>query len=139
MSRARPTDPLLRGYLDRVIDVLVTAGSTAIEEREVISLSETLADLRATLQFYNRSYMSVWMRMRISRGNLSLQRYAFHYMTADAVTVFRYDNSDYHPGGENDPHHKHIGASERVIDCPQPSVRQIRDEIASYLSEESHE
>ena len=124
---------MLRNYLNRVVDVPVTAGSTAIEERDVVPLSETLADLRATIRFYDRSYMSVWMRIRISRDNLSLQRYAFHYMTADSVTIFRYDNSDYHPGGENDPHHKHIGASERVIDCPQPSVRQVRNEIAAYL------
>ena len=129
-------DPLLHDYLDRVIDVLVAAGSTAIEERTVRRLSGSLADLRAAIRFYDRSYLSVWMRVRISRSNLSLQRYAFHYMTADRTTIFRYDNSDYHPGGEHDPHHKHIGASERVIGCPQPSVAQIRDEIAAYLSNE---
>ena len=127
----------MHDYLDRVIDVLVTAGSTAIEERAVRRMSGTLVDLRAAIRFYDRSYLSVWMRVRISRSNLSLQRYAFHYMTADSTTIFRNDNSDYHPGGEYAPHHKHIGADERLIDCPQPTIRQIRDEIAAHLNRKS--
>ncbi len=62
--------------------------------------------------------------------------YSFHYMTSADVTIFRYDNSDYHPGGEYAPHHKHIGTDERLIDCPQPTIRQIRDEITEYLREQ---
>ena len=136
MSRGQPTDPLLLNYLDRVIDVLATSGSTAIEERAIIPLSESLADLRAAIRFYDHSYMSVWMRASVSRSILLLQRYSFHYMTPDGSTLFRYDNSDYHPDLPNPPHHKHEGANETVIDCPQPSVRQIRDEIVAHLEEQ---
>lgn len=61
--------------------------------------------------------------------------HSFHYMTADNTTIFRYDNSDYHPGLPHAPHHKHEGADERVIGCPQTSVSAIRDEIDAYLKE----
>ena len=55
-------------------------------------------------------------------------------MTYDNFCIFRYDNSVHHHSlAQNFPHHKHIGASERVIDCPQPSVGQVRDEVAEYL------
>ena len=59
--------------------------------------------------------------------------YSFHYMTGDRVTIFRYDNARHHPGLSYYPHHKHEGADERVSGCPQPSLRDIRDEIAAYL------
>ena len=56
-------------------------------------------------------------------------------MTADEDTIFRYDNARHHHDLEHFPHHKHEGADERVIGCPQPSVGQIRDEIAAYLKD----
>ena len=132
MSSAKPSDPLLRNYFDRVLDVLATVGSTAIEERTIIERM-AFTDLRATIRFYDRSHLRVWLRMRISRDIPLPLRYSFHYMTAANATIFRYDNVDHHPDLENFPHHKHIGASERVVGCPQPSVAQIRDEIAAYL------
>ena len=54
-------------------------------------------------------------------------------MDASNTTIFRYDNSDFHPGLPHEPHHKHEGADERVIGCPQPSISTIRDEIAAHL------
>ena len=126
-------DPLLYDYLERSLDVLATAGSYAIEGRVVRPLRESIAVLRATLRFHGGSYLGVQMRVGISGDTPTLIEYSFHYMTVDGVTIFRYDNSDHHEGLLNFPHHKHIGASERVIDCPQPSVRQVRDEIAAYL------
>ena len=126
-------DPILNNYLERSLDVLVTAGSYAIEDRATRPLRESLVMMRATLRFLGGSYLSVQMRVSIDGNRPSLVRYSFHYMTAESETIFRYDNSDHHEGLLNFPHHKHIGASERVIDCPQPSVGQIRNEIAAYL------
>ena len=134
MSSPRSPDPLLQNYLDRVLDVIATVGSTAIEEQSIIE-RVAFTDLHATIRFYDLSHLSVWLRMRITRSVLLPLRYSFHYMTADQVTIFRYDNSDYHPGLPHSPHHKHEGADERVIGCPQPSVGQIRDEIAAYLKD----
>ena len=135
MSSAKPSDPLLGNYFDRVLDVIATVGSTAIEERTIIE-REAFTDLHATIRFYDRSHLCVWLRMRISRDIPLPLRYSFHYMTSSNATIFRYDNADHHQGLENSPHHKHEGADERVIDCPQPSVAQIRDEIAEYLREQ---
>ena len=59
--------------------------------------------------------------------------YSFHYMTADNATIFRYDNIGRHSGLPHEPHHKHEGADERIIGCPQPSISTIRDEIAAHL------
>ena len=128
---------ILENYMERSLAVLLTAGGIALERFVRTPISETRASLRAVIRFHDDSQLSVWVIVQIdSNGNPFPEEYSFHYMDTDNVTIFRYDNSDYHPGGENDPHHKHIGASERVIDCPQPSVAQIRDEIAAYLDRE---
>lgn len=59
--------------------------------------------------------------------------YSFHFMDDSNATVFRYDNAPHHHDLDHFPHHKHEGADERAIAYRQPSVRQIRDEIAAYL------
>ena len=62
-----------------------------------------------------------------------MDEYSFHYMTASDSTIFRYDNREHHPGLPHFPHHKHEGADERVVGCPQPSMHDIRDEIETHL------
>ena len=77
--------------------------------------------------------MNIRLLAIVSNDTPLLDKYSFHYIDADNTTIFRYDNSDYHPGLPHAPHHKHEGTDERVIGCPQPSVSEIRDEIAAYL------
>ena len=71
--------------------------------------------------------------MGTSGDNPIVLLYSFHYMTAENSTIFRYDNSEHHYGLPYFPHHKHEGADERVVGCPQPSISLIRDEIEAYL------
>ena len=127
-------DPLIANYANRVVDALSTAGSTAIKAFSIRPVNSTLARMRAIVRFHDGSSLSIRMRVDFPEGFPAVSDYSFHYMTSADVTIFRYDNSDYHPGGEHAPHHKHIGADERLIDCPQPTVRQIRDEIAAHLN-----
>lgn len=129
-------DPLLYDYLEHCIDVLTSAGSYSIEDRAIRYLRESLAIMSVTLKFYGGSHLSAQMRVGLVRNMPLLIRYSFHYMAADDSTIF-YDNARHHQGLEHFPHHKHIGASERVIDCPQPTIAQIRDEIVEHLIGES--
>ena len=77
--------------------------------------------------------MEVGMTVGIIEDTPLVLSYSFQYMTDDGTTVFRYDNSEHHHGLPNFPHHKHEGADERVVGCPQPSISLIRDEIEAYL------
>ena len=95
------------------------------------------SSLIATILFHNGNRLGVRLKARLYDDIPLLSDYSFHYMTANEDTIFRYDNSDYHPGLEHYPHHKHDGSSGRIIGCPQPSVRQVRDEIAAYLNREA--
>ena len=88
----------------------------------------------AVVRFPDGSRLEVDMAVDNSGGVTLWLSYSFHYMTYDNFCIFRYDNSGHHHSlTQNFPHHKHIGASERVIDCPQPSVGQVRDEVAAHL------
>ena len=77
--------------------------------------------------------MEVQMTVGIMEDTPLVLLYSFQYMTADGTTIFRYDNIGHHPGLPHEPHHKHEGADERVVGCPQPSISLIRDEIEAYL------
>ena len=126
-------EPLLAIYFERSIDVLLTAGGTAIERFSREPLGETSAEFQAMIIFSGPSYLHVYMEVLIRDDLPLLVDYSFHYMTADNATIFRYDNIGRHPGLPHEPHHKHEGADERVIGCPQPSISTIRDEIAAHL------
>ncbi|MBI5651084.1 MAG: hypothetical protein HZC40_11675 [Chloroflexi bacterium] len=47
--------------------------------------------------------------------------------------VFRYDNAPHHPEISTHPHHKHLGAQERLAPTDQPTLNQILVEIEGWL------
>ena len=126
-------EPLLEAYFDRSLDVLSTAGSISIERRPSIPLGENKALFRAVQTFPGPSFLHIRVEATVIDDTPLVSEYRFHYMDASNTTIFRYDNSDFHPGLPHFPHHKHEGADERVVGCPQPSVSAIRDEIEAYL------
>lgn len=126
-------DPLLERYFDNSLDVLLSAGAKAIDRLADVPIDDEFAVLRAVITFPGPSYLSVRLLVIVSDDTPLPEEYSFHYMDASNTTIFRYDNSEHHYGLSHFPHHKHEGADERVVGCPQPSVSAIRDEIVAYL------
>ncbi len=126
-------EPLLETYFNRSLDVLSTAGGISIEQRQPIPLSENQALFRAVITFPGPSFLHVRLETSILNDTPIVSEYRFHYMDASNTTIFRYDDSAFHPGLPHEPHHKHEGPDERVTGCPQPSVSEIRNEIVAYL------
>ena len=123
-------------YLERVADVLITAGGHSLEQLRLSNRMRRgvpVTELYATILFPKNTILEIRIVVRVVGDALYRVAYSFHYMVGEGTTIFRYDNSDHHPNLENPPHHKHEGAEERVVGCPQPSVHLIRDEIAAYL------
>ena len=132
--RIRSWKQRLLEYLERALHVLLTAGAVTLQDYATSS-SDYESSLTATILFHNGNRLGVRLKARLHNDTPLLSDYSFHYMTADEDTIFRYDNARHHHDLEHFPHHKHEGADERVIGCPQPSVGQIRDEIAAYLKD----
>ena len=129
-------DPLFSQYMERAVDVLVTAGAVNLET-ELEELTETEAIMEATIRFPQGYRLEVDLIVSHIRGVPIRRVYSFHFMDSTDTTVFRYDNARHHRELKNFPHHKHIGAGERVTGCPEPTVGQIRDEIAAHLNRKS--
>ena len=125
-------DPRLSTYMERVLDVFVTAGAESVD-REVEELEEDEAVLEATIRFPPAYRLEVDMTVSFLKDRPIQRAYSFHFMDGLNATVFRYDNARHHHDLEHFPHHKHDGSSGRIIGCAQPSVRQVRDEVAAYL------
>ena len=118
--------------MERALDVLLTAGSEALDRLVIRDEGENGVRLIAAIKFQD-SQLDVRMLARVSDGRPLIEEYSFHYMTDNNATIFRYDNSRHHLDFHTAPHHKHTGEDEQVIAHPQPSVSAIRAEIAAYL------
>ena len=130
-------DPRLSIYMERALDVLAAAGAEAVE-MEIEELDEGEAVLAATARFSPAYRLEIDMIVSWLEGAPIRRAYSFHFMDSADATIFRYDNARHHHNLEHFPHHKHIGEDERVIDCSQPTMGQIRDEIAAYLEEQEN-
>ena len=128
-------DPLLSDYIIGVADVLLSAGAEYLEELTLRSEGDELARLVMTARFPGGCRLSVHTRAGVQNDRPDMRSYSFHFMDDKDNTIFRYDNSRHFSGAGDSPHHKHEG--ERVFLCPQPTIRQIRNEIADYLNTES--
>ena len=84
-----------------------------------------------TARFPGGWRLSVNTRAGVQDDRPDLLSYSIHFMDDGDNTIFRYDNSRHFHGAGDSPRHKHEG--ERVFICPQPTIRQIRNEIADYL------
>ena len=125
-------DPMLYGYMIRVADILLSAGAESLEGLTLRAEIHEFARLVMTVRFPGGRRLSINMRAVVQDDRPDLRSYSIHFMDDDDNTIFRYDNSRHFPGAGDSPHHKHEG--ERVFLCPQPTIRQIRNEITEYLT-----
>ena len=125
-------DPLIENYLRRVADVFMSAGVVSLEELTIADIENNRGRLGATMRFPGDRRLSVRVQAGVQDDRPDLRGYSFHFMDDGDNTIFRYDNSRHFHGAGDSPHHKHEGES--VFICPQPTIRQIRNEIADYLS-----
>jgi len=58
--------------------------------------------------------------------------YAFQYMDADGVLIFRYDNAKHFPNLPTAPHHKHVGEND-VIAADAPDLQSVLKEIEGLV------
>ena len=124
-------DPLVQNYLERSVDILLSADNESLlEELAIEPLRYSLGRLAAVMRFSGGRRLGLRMLVEVIRDRAVLQRYSMHFMDDNDDTIFRYDSSPHFHEGDLD--HKHEGGA--VFLCERPSVRQIRNEIADHLS-----
>ena len=110
----------------------MSAGVESLDELAIEDVENNQGRFAATARLPGGYRLSVRLQAGIQDDRPDLRSYSIHFMDGDNNTIFRYDNSRHFPGAGDSPHHKHEG--ERVFLCPQPTIRQIRNEIADFLT-----
>ena len=58
--------------------------------------------------------------------------YAYQYMNAGEMLIFRYDNASHFPHLATAPHHKHIGETD-VVAANAPDLESVLKEIEGLI------
>jgi len=85
--------------------------------------------------FWDASYLSIYEVVSTELGYPVRVHYAYTYLR-EGQRVFRYDNAPHHPEIVTHPHHKHVGAADRLAPADQPSLSQVLAEIESWLGDD---
>ena len=88
--------------------------------------------LRCRVHFWDGSFLDIYETISTELGYPVRISYAYTYLR-DGKRVFRYDNAPHHPEIVTFPHHKHLGADERLAPTDQPTLGQILTEIEAWL------
>jgi hypothetical protein len=86
--------------------------------------------IRAEIIFLDGSILQVREFVAVEMG-VERDMYAYQYMTADKLLIFRYDNTPHHQklNLPTFPHHKHDGREENVIASIAPMLWDVLAEI----------
>ena len=90
--------------------------------------------VRGRVFFWDTSFLDLFEVVSTELGYPVRINYAYTYLR-EGQRAFRYDNAPHHPEILTYPHHKHIGAEDRLAPADQPSLSQVLAEIASRLGQ----
>lgn len=119
-------------YFQQLQDTIRRAplGKAACIEYQV--RSSVRGFIRGNLTFVDDSVLHVREFVDVENG-ISRLTYAYQYMTASQVLVFRYDNTPHHRSVLTHPHHKHEGSEENVTESKAPTLADVLDEIEAII------
>jgi hypothetical protein len=104
-----------------------------VEEPITCLASDELNGLvRCRVSFWDDSYLDIYEVVSTELGYPVRMHYAYTYVRA-GQRVFRYDNAPHRPEILTHPHHKHIGAADRLAPADQPSLSQVLEEVRRWL------
>jgi len=129
----------LDDYFEHVANLFASGSARLVETRAVVLEGASEGLLRLDVQYRGNPIASEGIRILVrlfvdvSLGYPVWLDYSFHVMQFDGTNVFRYDNAPHHREVVTFPHHKHVGADERVTACEQPSIHLVAAELATCL------
>jgi len=106
-------------------------------ERPIVFLafSETLGFLRCDFTFWDGSTLAISESIDTSADYPEKTDYSYQYVRG-GQTVFRYDSAPHHAEIATFPHHKHVGAREKLAPASPPTLSAVFAEIEKYLGKE---
>lgn len=122
-------------YLEHIVNLFATAGVLSADARITITPdAEFLGLLDADFKFPAGHLLRVALTADLSFGYPVWHSYSFHFQSPSGVCVFRYDMAPHYRELSSFPHHRHLGAEERVLPCQQPTIHLVREELIKHLA-----
>jgi hypothetical protein len=123
-----------QGLLARILVLLdESGGQVTVARYATASPDVPVALLLGTAVFASGHRLSFSLVVSTTEQYARLLKYSFHLMDGGGATVFRYDMTPRHAGVRTFPHHKHVGADERVIESGPPDIEAIIAEVQAHV------
>jgi hypothetical protein len=121
----------IAGYFRYVSGIL--ALSRIIKSQDVHSEKRTPTEgfLRGDVVFKDDSRLH-FRELVTTEPSVQLVSYTYHYMRADELVIFRYDDADHFPNLPSAPHHKHLGETD-VVAAKTPDLQSVLKEIEGLV------
>jgi hypothetical protein len=123
----------LDDYFEHVVNLFAGLGTARLTENRAVALEGASHGVLRLDVEYTGIRLSLALYADVSYGYPIWIDYSYHVQRSDGVCLFRYDNSPGHGEVPTFPHHKHVGAEERVLPCEQPSLHRVVAELLNYL------
>lgn len=117
----------IEDHLDRVREWVLALPEIRLDRYDEQVLSQTRGNLRIRLRFSDEAVLEMTETVASSGETLRWLGYRYHYQSADAATILRYDNAPHHPEVSTHPHHKHVEG--RVVASAQPPMADFLREV----------
>ncbi len=95
--------------------------------------SYSVGFVRGDIYFRDASLLHIREFVNIIEGVVERYMYVYHYQTAAADLIFRYDNTPHFPNLGGFPHHKHTEQESNVEPAAPPDLTAVLDEIRRLL------
>lgn len=90
--------------------------------------------VKATITFTDGSELHLFEYVVLGDGDVHREDYRYHYQTAEAELIWRWDNAPHHPEIETFPHHVHVG--DEVRESKPVDLEEVLGEIARRFQSE---
>ena len=122
---------MLKSYLYRVYDTIVSRGYIEIELLVFDDQSNQRGAIEGRLKFHDGSLLEFDEAVILRDEAVVKLRYAYHYQDATGELIFRYDNAPHYPDIPTFPLHKHIGST--VEPAQAPDLHGVLREIEQLV------
>jgi hypothetical protein len=120
----------IEDYFQQVYQAIVACGAIDQFSWDAEKRDTYEGFIRAEISFIDGSILQVREFVAVEIG-IERDMYAYQYMTAEKVLIFRYDNTPHHQklNLPTFPHHKHDGREDNVIASNAPMIWDVLIEI----------
>jgi hypothetical protein len=121
----------IAGYFRYVSGILALSRIVKSQDVHTEKRTHTEGYLRGDVLFKDGSRLH-FRELVTTEPSVQRVSYTYHYLSADGMMVFRYDDTDHFPKSPSAPHHKHTGEND-VVAANAPDLQSVLNEIEAMI------